>query len=72
MIILLNSSKTLDFERPASIAKHSIPEFSEDSSLLVDALRKLSLADFAALMGVSQKLAGLCFCSGGQAGHFGF
>ena len=57
MIILLNSSKTLDFERPASIAKHSIPEFSEDSSLLVDALRKLSPADFAALMGVSQKLA---------------
>ena len=57
MIILLNSSKTLDFERPASIAKHSIPEFSEDSSLLVDALRKLSPADFATLMGVSQKLA---------------
>ncbi len=57
MLILLNSSKTLDFDTPASIAKHSIPEFCEDSSLLVDALRKLSLADFAALMGVSQKLA---------------
>ncbi|MBW2409958.1 MAG: peroxide stress protein YaaA [Deltaproteobacteria bacterium] len=59
MIILLNSSKTLDFQKPASIAKHSIPEFSEDSSLLVDALRKLSRPDFAALMGVSEKLANL-------------
>ena len=57
MLILLNSSKTLDFDTPASIAKHSIPEFSEDSSRLVDALRKLSLADFAVLMGVSEKLA---------------
>ena len=59
MIILLNSSKTLDFETPASIAKHSIPEFSEDSGLLVDALRKLSRTDFATLLGVSEKLANL-------------
>ncbi len=57
MIILLNSSKTLDFETPARITKHSIPEFSDDSQMLVDALRRLSVANFSQLMGVSEKLA---------------
>ena len=57
MIILLNSSKTLDFETPARITKHSIPEFSDDSQMLVDALRRLSVVDFSQLMGVSEKLA---------------
>ncbi len=35
MIILMNSSKTLNFERPAHISKHTIPEFLDDSELLV-------------------------------------
>ena len=41
MIILLNSSKTLDFETPTHISKHTIPEFSADSDLLVQTLRKI-------------------------------
>ena len=57
MIIVLNSSKTLDFEPSTRISKHSIPEFSADSKLLVDRLRTLSVADFSKLMGVSEKLA---------------
>lgn len=57
MIILLNSSKTMDFETPARISKHSNPAFSADSKLLVDKLRTLSVADFSKLMGVSEKLA---------------
>jgi cytoplasmic iron level regulating protein YaaA (DUF328/UPF0246 family) len=59
MIIILNSSKTLDFETPVRISKHSRPQFSDDSNLLVEALRKLSLADFSKMMGVSEKLAKL-------------
>ena len=57
MIILMNSSKTLNFERPAHISKHTIPEFLDDSQLLVARLQKLSVSDFSRLMGVSEKLA---------------
>ena len=57
MIILMNSSKTLNFERPAHISKHTIPEFLDDSQLLVARLQKLSVSDFSRLMVVSEKLA---------------
>ncbi len=57
MIILMNSSKTLNFERPAHISKHTIPEFLDDSQLLVARLQKLSVSDFSRFMGVSEKLA---------------
>ena len=57
MIILMNSSKTLNFERPAHISKHTIPEFLDDSELLVARLQMLSVSDFSRLMGVSEKLA---------------
>jgi cytoplasmic iron level regulating protein YaaA (DUF328/UPF0246 family) len=59
MIILLNSSKTLNFERPAHISKYTIPEFLEDCELLVGELRKFSVSGFAGLMGVSENLATL-------------
>ncbi len=57
MIILMNSSKTLNFERPAHLPKHTIPEFLDDSELLVARLQKLSVSDFSRLMGVSENLA---------------
>ncbi|MGD8990051.1 MAG: peroxide stress protein YaaA [Desulfobacterales bacterium] len=57
MIILLNSSKTMDMSLPAPISKHSIPELSVECAILVKALRKLSVPDLATLMGVSEKLA---------------
>ena len=57
MITLMNSSKTLNFERPARISKHTIPEFLDDSKLLVARLQKLSVSDCSRLMGVSENLA---------------
>lgn len=57
MIILMNSSKTLNFERSAHISKHTIPEFLDDSELLVARLQKLSVSDFSRLIGVSENLA---------------
>ena len=59
MIILMNSSKTLNFEQPAHISKHTVPEFLEDCEFLVSELRKLSVSGFAGLMGVSENLATL-------------
>ncbi|MGD9350494.1 MAG: peroxide stress protein YaaA [Desulfobacterales bacterium] len=53
----MNSSKTMDMQLPARISKHSMPEFSAESNILVKALRKLSLSELAKLMGMSQKLA---------------
>ncbi|MGD2097875.1 MAG: peroxide stress protein YaaA [Desulfobacterales bacterium] len=57
MIILLNSSKTLDMQLPARLSKHSMPEFSAECAILVKALRKLSVSELATLMGISEKLA---------------
>jgi cytoplasmic iron level regulating protein YaaA (DUF328/UPF0246 family) len=57
MIILLNSSKTLDVKQPATISKHTIPQFLDDCELLVARLQKLSVSEFSRLMGVSEKLA---------------
>ena len=59
MIILMNSSKTLNFEQPAHISKYTDPEFLADCEFLVNELRKLSVSGFARLMGVSEKLAEL-------------
>ena len=57
MIVLMNSSKTLDYENPAQISKNTGPEFLDDCQILVDRIRDLSLAEFSTLMKVSQKLA---------------
>ncbi|MDX1709315.1 MAG: peroxide stress protein YaaA [Desulfobacterales bacterium] len=57
MITLLNSSKTLDMQPPLRNLKHTLPEFADESAALVSKLRKLSVAELAALMKVSEKLA---------------
>ena len=57
MLTILNSSKTLDMQLPARVSKHSMPQFSAECAILVKALRKLSVSELAALMGMSEKLA---------------
>lgn len=59
MIILMNSSKTMNFEQPGQISNYTVPEFLEDCELLVSQLRRLSVEEFAKLMGVSENLATL-------------
>ena len=59
MIILMNSSKTLNFEQPAHVSKHTVPEFLEECEFLVSELRKLSVSGLAKLMKVSENLATL-------------
>ncbi len=39
MIILMNSSKTLDFKQQAPISKHTIPELIKDSEILIKEFR---------------------------------
>ncbi len=59
MIILMNSSKTLDFQQKAKISKHTIPELKKDADLLVKDLRQLSTTDFSKLLKTSKKLTKL-------------
>lgn len=59
MLIVISPAKTLDFEAAPVTQKHSQPEMLEQSQLLIDDLRKLSAADIASLMKLSDKLAGL-------------
>jgi len=59
MIILMNSTKTLDFQQKARISKHTLPEFNQDTEILVKELRKLSKPDFSKLMKISEKLTDL-------------
>ena len=61
MIVLMNSSKTLDFKQQAPFSKHTVPELIEDAEILVKELRKLSVSDISKLMKVSEKLAKLNF-----------
>jgi cytoplasmic iron level regulating protein YaaA (DUF328/UPF0246 family) len=59
MIILINSSKTLDFQSPLQISKCTQPRLLDDAEYLANKLRTLSESDLSGLMGVSQKLAAL-------------
>ena len=59
MIILMNSSKTLDFQQEARTSKHTTPEFIKDAEILVKKLRKLSRPDFSKLLKTSEKLTEL-------------
>jgi hypothetical protein len=59
MIILMNSSKTLDFQQKARFSKHTVPELKKDADHLVKQLRKLSASDFSKLLKTSEKLTKL-------------
>ena len=59
MIALMNSSKTMDFEPAAGKLKHSVPQYLNDSQLLVEELRSLSESEFSKLLKTSEKLTKL-------------
>jgi len=59
MLAVISPAKTLDFGEQKLTKKHSIPDFLDDSQLLIDKLAKISRSELAALMGLSDKLAEL-------------
>lgn len=59
MLILVSPAKTLDYESPLSTQEHSQPELIDHSQQLIEECRKLTPADIASLMSVSDKIAGL-------------
>ncbi len=59
MLAVISPAKTLDFETPLRISKHTAPEFTEQASALNRILRRKSAAELGALMHISDKLATL-------------
>ncbi len=61
MLIFLSPAKSLDYKTPAQVATHTLPAFLKQSETLVRQLRRLSPADLAGLMSISDPLALLNF-----------
>ncbi|PLZ01049.1 peroxide stress protein YaaA [Burkholderia sp. WAC0059] len=61
MIIVLSPAKSLDYETPPHIERHTVPDFVDDATELIDGLRRLSPQQIATLMGISDPLARLNF-----------
>ena len=59
MLIVVSPAKTLDYESPLATEKYTQPELVEYSKQLIDVCRKLTPADVASLMKVSDKIADL-------------
>jgi cytoplasmic iron level regulating protein YaaA (DUF328/UPF0246 family) len=61
MIIVLSPAKSLDYETPAHVRKHTLPQFVDDAAELIDGLRKLSPQQIGGMMSISDPLATLNF-----------
>jgi hypothetical protein len=59
MLMVISPAKTLDFETAPVTSEFTQPRYLDDSAKLIERLRKMSTADIASLMKLSDKLAGL-------------
>lgn len=57
MLIVLSPSKDLDYKREYPQIQHSLPEFAEQTQILVELMQKKSVAQLKKLMDISEKLA---------------
>ncbi len=59
MIVILSPAKALNYTRPPSTDTHTLPALTTEAAKLIQTLRKLSLAEVAELMNLSDALAAL-------------
>ncbi|EKT53604.1 peroxide stress protein YaaA [Providencia sneebia] len=59
MLITISPAKTLDYESPLATQTFTQPALLNESQQLINVCRKLTPADIASLMKISDKLAGL-------------
>ncbi|MDE2594658.1 MAG: peroxide stress protein YaaA [Burkholderiales bacterium] len=59
MLILLSPAKSLDYETPAHVKKHTLPQFVDESAALIDVLRPYTPAQIGSLMDLSDALSTL-------------
>jgi cytoplasmic iron level regulating protein YaaA (DUF328/UPF0246 family) len=66
MLIVISPAKTLDYDTPPKTKTFTIPDYLEDSQVLIDRARMYSALDIAEMMQVSMKIAELNFDRFGQ------
>ncbi|MGE0483109.1 MAG: peroxide stress protein YaaA [Gammaproteobacteria bacterium] len=59
MLITISPAKTLDFDSPLKLSRHSMPALGDEAATLAAIMRKKRPAELKALMGISDKLAEL-------------
>ncbi|MCL2917535.1 peroxide stress protein YaaA [Shewanella litorisediminis] len=59
MLVVISPAKTLDYENPALVKQYTLPELVSHSAELIEVCKRLTPADIASLMSVSDKIAGL-------------
>ena len=59
MLVVISPAKTLDYETPAPIKKHTQPQFASRSAELIDVLMDYTPKRLGKLMSISDKLAQL-------------
>jgi cytoplasmic iron level regulating protein YaaA (DUF328/UPF0246 family) len=59
MLFLLSPAKSLDYDTPAHVKKHTLPQFIDESSGLIEVLRPYTPAQIASLMDLSDALSTL-------------
>ena len=59
MLITISPAKTLDFETPPTVAKHSNPLMLEEAENLIEIMRKKTKSEITTLMNISDKIATL-------------
>lgn len=61
MLIVISPAKSLDFKTEPVISKYTVPEFLNQSEVIIEKLRKLKPKQIAVLMNISTDLAELNF-----------
>lgn len=61
MLIVISPAKTLDYDTPPKTKTFTLPDYLDDSQVLIDRARQYSALDIAELMAVSMKIAELNF-----------
>lgn len=59
MLVVISPAKTLDFDTPLRLGKHTLPEHLDATGELVRIMKSQRAADLKRLMGISDKLAEL-------------
>ncbi|MFC1536813.1 peroxide stress protein YaaA [Pseudomonadota bacterium] len=59
MLMIISPAKTLDFEAPSPTANFTMPDLTDESRQLIDALKEKNSFEIAELMKISMKLADL-------------
>ena len=66
MLVVISPAKTLDFESKAPVETFTQGALLDQSQLLIERAKQLSMQDIASLMKVSDKIAGLNAARFGQ------